>query len=158
MKGRQQVRVGVQGKKGGFAAPSSCCSSQQADQFPCFKGILYTQVTPHEGSQGCRSCPLSLGSARSAGSGARHTPVIPREHCVLAHNPAEKASQSDPFSPRAAPPPPFPSAAPKLLLLLHQLLIPSPRAALLSSLLPDAVKDSLNLEYWNFYWQELLCL
>lgn len=51
-----------------------------------------------------------------------------------------------------------PSAAPKLLLLLHQLLIPSPRAALLSSLLPDAVKDSLNLEYWNFYWQELLCL
>lgn len=52
---------------------------------------------------------------------------------------------------------PSPSTAPKLLLLLHQLLVTSPRAALLICLLPDAIKDSLNLEYWNSYCQELLC-
>lgn len=45
---------------------------------------------------------------------------------------------------------PSPSAAPELLLLLHQLLITSPCAALPICLLPDAVKDSLSLEKPGF--------
>lgn len=138
--------MGVQGKEGGFAPGSSSCSSQQSGQFiPLFpENSVHTG--DNEGSQGCLCCPLPLQVCL----GSWHT-LFPCPHTTLWMAVPLKVTHL-PWHLHL----PSPSAAPKLLLLLHQLLVTSP-AALLICLLHDAVKDSLSSEYWNSYCQELLC-